>query len=79
MPANNTLPSVYYLRGKRYVNKGAVDWQLNLTAEEKKLGLDGLWGKYVSPIVKEMGDATSPNWSDAPFRKYNEMTLGEFL
>jgi monoamine oxidase len=79
VPANNTLPSVYYLRGKRYVNKGAVDWQLNLTAEEKKLGSDGLWGKYVLPIVKEMGDASAPNWSDAPFRKYNEMTLGEFL
>jgi len=78
-PASTTLPSVYYLRGKRYVNKGAVDWKINLTAEERKLGSDGLWGKYVSPIVKEMGDASAPNWSDAPFRKYNEMTLGEFL
>ena len=78
VPANTTLPSVYYLRGKRYVNKGAVDWKLNLTAEEKKLGSDGLWEKYVSPIVKEMGDASAPNWSDVPFRKYNEMTLGSF-
>jgi monoamine oxidase len=79
VPANTTLPSVYYLRGKRYVNKGAVDWKLNLTAEEKKLGLNGLWGKYVSPVVKEMGDASALEWSDAPFRKYNEMTFGEFL
>ena len=79
VPANNKLPSVYYLRGKRYVNKGAVDWQLDLTAEEKRLGLDGLWGKYVSPVVAEMGNPASVDWSDAPFRKYNEITLGEFL
>lgn len=79
VPANHTLPSVYHLRGKRYVNKGAVDWQIGLTAEEKKLGLDGLWGKYVSPVVGEMGNPASADWSDAAFRKYNEMTLGEFL
>ena len=79
VPANQTLPSVYYLRGKRYVNKGAIDWQLNLTAEEKKLGLDGLWSKYVSPVSAEMGDPSAPNWSDAPFRKYNEITMDEFL
>lgn len=79
VPANQILPPVYHLRGKRYVNKGAVDWQLKLTAEEKKLGLDGLWSKYVSPVTAEMGDPSAPDWSDAPFRKYNEMTFGEFL
>ncbi len=79
VPANNKLPSVYYLRGKRYVNQGAIDWKLDLSAAEKKLSLDDLWGKYVSPIVSEMGDSSAPNWSDAPFRKYNEMTFGEFL
>lgn len=79
VPANNTLPSVYYLRGKRYKNQGAVDWKLNLSVEEKKLKLDDLWGKYVSPVVNEMGDPSSADWSDAPFRKYNEMTFGEFL
>ena len=79
LPANNNLPSIYYLRGKRYKNQGAVDWQLNLTAEEKKLGLDGLWGKYISPVVGEMGNPASADWSDAAFRKYNEMTIAEFL
>jgi monoamine oxidase len=79
VPANNKLPSVYYLRGKRYVNKGAVDWRLSLTAEEKKLGLDGLWGRYVSPIAGEMGNPASAVWSDALFSKYNEMTVAEFL
>lgn len=79
VPANQSLPSVYYLRGKRYVNKGAVDWQLNLTAEEKKLGLEGLWGKYVSPVSAEMGNPSAPDWSDAPFRKYNDTTMDEFL
>ena len=79
VPANNTLPSIYYLRGKRYKNQGAVDWKLNLSAEEKKLSLDELWGKYVSPVVDEMGDPASADWSDAPFRKYNEITFGEFL
>lgn len=79
VPANHTLPSVYHLRGKRYVNKGAVDWQINLTAEERRLGLDGLWGKYVSPVTGEMGNPASADWSDAAFRKYNEMTVAEFF
>jgi len=79
VPANQTLPSVYYLRGQRYVNKGAVDWKLDLSAEERKVGLDGLWGKYVSPVVEQMGDPTAQNWSDALFRKYNDITVAEFL
>ena len=79
VPADNVLPPVYYLRGKRYVKKGAIDWQLNLTAEEKRLGADGMWGKYIAPVVAEMGDPTVAGWSDAPFRKYNEMTIADFL
>lgn len=79
VPANNKLPSVYQLRGKRYVNKGVVDWKLNLSADERKLSLDDLWGKYFSPVVTEMGDPSAADWSDSAFRKYNDITVAEFL
>lgn len=79
VPANQSLPSVYHLRGKRYINRGAVDWNLNLTAEEKKLGIDGMWGKYITPVVEEMGDPSAAGWSDAAFRKYNDITFAEFM
>lgn len=79
VPANATLPSIYYLRGKRVKNQGAIDWQLNLSAEEKKLGLNGLWSKYVLPVENEMSNAASAGWSAAPFKKYDDITYSEFL
>ncbi|MCA1600708.1 MAG: FAD-dependent oxidoreductase, partial [Acidobacteria bacterium] len=62
-PAATKLPSVHHLRGKRIKNQGTVEWGLNLSAEEKKLGLDGLWSKYVTPVLKQMGNPAEAGWS----------------
>jgi monoamine oxidase len=77
-PAATKLPSVYYLRGKRIKNQGTVDWPLNLTAEEKRFGLDGLWSKYVSPVEDRMGDPASVGWHDS-YAKYDRMSFPQFL
>lgn len=78
-PAATKLPSVYHLRGKRIKNQGAVEWGLNLTAEEKKLGLNGLWSKYVTPVLTQMGNLAEAGWSHDSFRKYDRISFAEFL
>jgi monoamine oxidase len=73
--------STYYIRGKRVlVNEDdEVNWPLALTAEEKKLGVNGLMKRYVDPVLKEMGDASLPDWPPERLRKYDQITMAEFL
>ena len=75
------LASLYYIRGKRLKIKAGenVDWPLSLTPEEKTLGVDGLWQKYVSAVPQDIGDPTSADWPPASLKKYDEMTFSEFL
>jgi monoamine oxidase len=49
---NVSANDVFYLQGKRYVVTAGnpPDWPYHLSAEERKLGLQGLWDKYVFPL-----------------------------
>jgi monoamine oxidase len=74
---------VYYLRGKR-INPaqalaGGGAWPLDLSPDEKSLGLGGMTEKYVMPVVREMGNASSLNWPPEGLAKYDRMTYAEFL
>ena len=75
------LATVIHIRGKRLkVRRGeTVEWPLDLTPEEKKLGRDGMWQKYVSPVVDEMSDPTAPAWPPESLKKYDQMSYSEFL
>jgi monoamine oxidase len=75
------LASVLYIRGRRIeVKPGqAVDYPLNLTPEEKRLGRRGMWEKYVGPALKELGDYTAQDWPPDSLKKYDRMTFFEFL
>lgn len=75
------LASLYYVRGKKIkIKKGeAIEWPFELTPEERKLGLNGMMEKYVSPVLEEMGDAAAPDWPPARLKKYDQMTMAEFL
>jgi monoamine oxidase len=80
IPFERRLP-VFYLQGRR-VNPSQQDktnWPLNLTPEEKRLGLAGMTEKYVVSVLKEMGDATHPDWPPEELKKYDRMTYAEFL
>jgi monoamine oxidase len=80
VPAQHRLPS-FYLHGKR-INPGAagrIDWPLDLSPEEKRLGLGGMTEKYVIRVLREMGDAVSPAWPPDRLKKYDQMTYAEFL
>src|SRR5205085_26269 len=55
-PSN--LASLLYIRGHRIeVKRGQpIEWPLDLTPDEKKLGRAGMWEKYIGPALKEMGN-----------------------
>ncbi|MDT4895120.1 MAG: monoamine oxidase [Acidobacteriota bacterium] len=80
VPTRQRLP-VYYLRGKRISPNQAREttWPLDLSPEEKRLGLGGMTDKYVIPVVQEMGDAAAMNWPPEKLKKYDRMTYAEFL
>lgn len=75
------LASVYYLRGRRFeVKPGSKPpWPLDLTLEERKLGISGMIRKYVAPALKEMGDASRLDWPPPFLEKYDRVTYAEFL
>jgi monoamine oxidase len=75
------LAFVYHIRGKRVkVSPGAaVDWPLDLTPEEKKLGRAGMWGKYVMSAVKELGNPADASWPPESVKKFDQMSFAEFL
>ncbi len=72
---------VYYLEGRR-INPAGMrggDWPLELSPEEKRLGLDGMTEKYVISALKEFREASSPGWPPEALKKYDRMTYAEFL
>jgi monoamine oxidase len=77
----SALSSVLYMRGRRIVSKQgqAVEYPLDLTAEEKRLGRRGMWDKYVRPAVEEVGDYDARGWPNAELLKYDRMTFTDLL
>lgn len=77
----SSLGSVVYMRGRRIVTKQGqpVEYPLDLTAEERKLGRRGLTEKYVTPVVKELGDYDAAGWPTAAILKYDRVSFTEFL
>ena len=79
LPRN--LSSIFYIRGKRIeVKRGqTIEWPLNLTTEEKKLGRLGMMEKYVGSILKEISNAATPDWPPNSLKEYDQITFSEFL
>lgn len=75
------LASMSYIRGKRIeVKRGQnIEWPLDLTPEEKKLGRSGMWEKYIGSVLKEISHAAAPDWPPNSLKEYDRMTFSEFL
>ena len=79
------LASVVSFRGRRFTVEPGEPFDLvshypfDLTAAEKQLGGQGLWNKYLDPVVKEMGDRCAADWPPESAEKYDWMTSEEFL
>src|SRR5438128_1903301 len=73
---------LFYVRGRRIVaTRGVnVEWPFDLTPDEAKLGLSGMWEKYVSAGLDGLGDVTAPGWpSDPRLEALDRMSASEFL
>jgi monoamine oxidase len=75
------LTSVTYMSGKRMkIEQGKeADWPLDLTAEERKLGQQGLRKKYLGSVIDELGDVTSAGWPPRSLEKYDGTTMPALL
>jgi monoamine oxidase len=77
-----SLPKqIFYVNRQRYVVAAGQepDWPYPLTPEEKQLGQAGLWKKYVSAMVQEIGEPTHTGWPAANALHYDRTTLNDML
>ena len=80
----NKLSMVYLIGGKRIKTPSWADvdlsqMPLSLTEEERRLGMPGLLKKYLSGPLNESGDPRTPGWPGASLKKYDTVTMAEFL
>ena len=78
------LSMVYLVGGKRIKARSWSDLDLaqvplELTAEERRLGMSGLLVKYLGDAMNDIGDPRSPDWPTGSAKKYDSMTMAEFL
>jgi len=70
------------MNGKRIPmteEKTKPSWPVDLTDEERKLGIQGIWKKYIVPVLQELGDPTSDQWPPDHLAKYDRISHEEFL
>jgi monoamine oxidase len=80
----NRLSMIYLLGGKRIKCPSWADIDLsqvplNLTEEERRLRMSGLLQKYLGDALKEIGDPRTAGWPSGSAKKYDSMTMAEFL
>ncbi len=75
------LAPVFQLGGQRIVVRfGAeIHWPVEMTDEERSLGLIGLQQKYLGPGIKQVGDPRQPGWPPESLRPLDQMTGAEYL
>ena len=78
---NVSANDVFYLQGKRFVVPAGTppDWPYQLSTEERRLGLQGLWDKYVVAAAGQIKDPLAPDWPDSSARALDAVTLNQFL
>ncbi len=80
-PEPRDLPFVHYFHGVRIVDRGAspISWPLDLTSEERSLGLLGMRTRYIKPAVDEIVRAHRSGNMNEVLVKYDRISFHEFL
>jgi len=80
-PEPRTLPIVHFFRGVRIVEDGEspMEWPLDLTDEERALGLLRMRTRYIRPAVDEIVRAHRDGTLDRVMEKYDRISFHEFL
>jgi len=79
-----TLNMVYLIGGTRIKARSWADLDLsrvplNMTSEERRLGMSGLAKKYLGEALEDIGDPRLPDWPSGSAKKYDGVTMAEFL
>lgn len=80
-PEPRALPILHYFRGVRITDSGdpLIPWPLDLTNEERSLGLLGMRTKYIKRAVDEIIRADREGKMGEIIPKYDRMSFHEFL
>jgi monoamine oxidase len=72
---------LYFASGRRLSTAadGSVDWPYPLTPEERQLGIQGLWAKYLHPLIAKVGTLGGTGWPNGEARRLDERSINEFL
>jgi monoamine oxidase len=78
------LARIFLLKGKRIAARSRPELDLSqvpldLTPEERRLGISGLEEKYLGAAMRAMGDPSAPNWPNAAAKAYDHISKAEFL
>jgi monoamine oxidase len=76
--------SVYYADGKRVIARTGqpVDLSplgLHFTAEEVRMGPNGMYDKYIAPFSKEIGSVPGDAWPSPLLRKFGNQTIANLM
>jgi monoamine oxidase len=76
--------SVYYAAGKRMIAPTGqpVDLSplgLRFTAEELRMGPNGMYDKYIAPFSKEIGSVPGDAWPSPSLRKFGNQTIANLM
>lgn len=72
---------VTYYTGDQFVDATAPDaeWPLNLSAAEREMGLHGMRGAYLLPLLEELGDPSAPGWPPSHLQEYDRIAFPELM
>jgi len=71
--------SFYHVRGKRVMNNEAAVWPFDLTEEERRLGLNGLFRKYIEDATQQAINAGFPQRAIQALQTWDSQTPGAWL
>jgi monoamine oxidase len=78
-PRLATLTSFYHVDGRRVAPGKGVPMPFDLTPEERQMGSMAMLVKYYLPAEQEVGDPLAPDWPGPAARKYDQMSVFDFL
>ena len=80
-PSGRGGAGLYHLGGQT-IQPGdqEPEWPVELTAEERRLGLAGMRAKYLAPAIEELRSlSTSNGWSDEAIERFDGVSFGQLL
>ena len=83
-PYRPRAPEVAWVGGVRQIKKPGQDVDLSraaldLSAEDRRLGLDGLYARYVGPWAREVGAGPAEKWPPPALAPLGDQTMADFL